>query len=198
MSVSALPQTASSGVWITSVTHTPPHPLDVHIDGIRARSNTAFAAVYHATVDDLASFAFAMVGDRRTAEDIVQQTFVELVKAAPKLKGDGRSLRSWLFRSVRFGCLDEYRRRSRNREVPHHSVPDISVEDDPLQNQLGPELETALSMLGSRQRAAVLLANVVGLTGEEIATVLGTTRRAAYSLVERGESRLREILGDDS
>ena len=180
------------------MTQTPPHPLDAHIDGIRARSNRAFAAVYEATVDDLASFAFGMVGDRRTAEDIVQQAFVELVKAGPHLKGGGRSLRSWLFRSVRFGCLDEYRRRSRSREVPHGSLPEIPVDDDPLSDRLGPELEAALASLSKRQRSAILLATVVGLSGEEIAQVLGTTRRAVYGLVERAEQRLREILGEET
>jgi RNA polymerase sigma-70 factor, ECF subfamily len=184
------------GVWPTSVIHTPPHPLDVHVDGIRARSNAAFTAVYEATADELASFAFGMVGDRRTAEDIVQQAFVELVRAAPKLKGDGRSLRAWLFRSVRFGCLDEYRRRSRHPEDPHDRLPEVPVDTDPLSHHLAPELEAALSQLSRRQRTAVLLSTVVGMSAEEIAGVLGTSRRAVYGLIERGEGRLRQLLGE--
>lgn len=179
---------------IAGVTRTAQHPLDAHVDGIRARSNQAFNAVYHATVDDLASFAFGMVGDRRTAEDIVQQAFMELVRAAPRLKGDGRSLRAWLFRAVRFGCLDEYRRRSRRPEAPHENLPEVLFEPDPLADHLEPELEAALDRLGRRQRVAVLLSSVVGLSADEIAAVLGTSRRAVYGLIERGEARLREIL----
>lgn len=173
------------------------HPLDRHVDGIRIRSNDAFAAVYAATVDDLASFAFGMVSDRRTAEDIVQQAFVELVKAAAGFRGDGHSLRAWLFRSVRYGCLDEYRRRSRHPEVPHDVVPEVSVEEEYLAGHLDPEIEAALGKLSKRQRAVVLLHNVVGLSGDEIAGVLGTSRRAVYGLIERGEARLRRTLGED-
>lgn len=184
------------GLAITRVTGTQPqpHPLDPYVAGIRARSNEAFRAVYQATVDDLASFAFGMVGDRRTAEDIVQQAFVELVKAGAGLRGDGRALRAWLFRAVRYGCLDEYRRRSRRPELPHGDVPDIVFDHEYLDSHLDPELEAALAGLSKRQRTAVLLFHLADLSGDEIARVLGTTRRAVYGLLERGEAKLREIL----
>lgn len=185
----------AEGVWISQVTSTEPHPLDRHMDGLRARSDDAFRAVYDLLADDLLSFAFGMVSDRKTAEDIVQQSFVELVKAAPKIKGDGRSLRAWLYRSVRFGCLDEYRRRSRRPERPTDELPETVSEDDPLEAHLAPELEAALSSLSRRHRTVVILRHVVGLSGEEIADVLETSRRAAYSTLHRAEENLRKALG---
>ena len=184
----------TKGVWITRLTETDPHPLDIHVEGIRNRSDEAFRAVYDAMADDLVSFAFAMLSDRRTAEDIVQQAFVELVKGAPKIKGDGRSLRSWLFKSVRFGCLDEYRRRSRRPEIPHADLPDTPVTPDPPANHLDPDLEDALGALSKRHRTVVLLRHVVGLSGEEIAEVIGTTRRAAYAVLNRAEAKLKAAL----
>lgn len=186
------------GVWISQVTPTDTHPLDRHMDGVRARSDEAFRHVYEHLVDDLVSFAFGMVSDRRTAEDIVQQSFVELVRGAPKIKGDGRSLRAWLFRSVRFGCLDEYRRRSRRPERPVDEVPEVAVEDDPLEAQLAPELEAALGELTRRHRTVVILRHVVGMSGEEIADVLKVSRRAAYSTLHRAEENLRRSMGATS
>ena len=182
------------GVWITGLTETVPHPLDSYVEGIRQRSDDAFRAVYSAIANDLVSFAFGMLSDRKTAEDVVQQAFVELVKAAPKIKGNGRSLRSWLYRSVRFGCLDEYRRRSRRPEIPHQTLPDIPVATDPLDAHLGPELEAALESLSKRHRTVVLLRHVVGLSGEEIAAVIGSTRRATYAVISRAEANLRTAL----
>ncbi|MCI0426249.1 MAG: RNA polymerase sigma factor [Actinobacteria bacterium] len=183
------------GVRISQLTDAGTHPLDVHVVGIRARSETAFRAVYDALVDDLVSFAYAMLNDRRTAEDVVQQTFVELVEVAHKIRGDGRSLRAWLFKSVRFGCLDEYRRRSRRPEIPHGSVPEAPMTHDPLADHLDPVLEQALKDLSSRQRTAIVLRHVVGLTPEEIAAIIGTTRKATYSVLARAEKSLRERLG---
>ncbi len=182
------------GVGISRVTEPDSHPLDRHVAGVRRRDEEAFAAVYNAVVDDLVSFAFGMVSDRQTAEDIVQQAFVELVKAAPKLKGSGSALRAWLFRATRFGCLDEYRRRSRRPEAPQETIPEPAFEPNYLENHLDPELERALSALTRRHRTLVLLRHVGGLGGDEIATVMKTTRRAAYSALARAESNLRLTL----
>ncbi len=184
----------AKGVWITGLNRSAPHPLDPHVEGVRRRSDGAFRAVYEETVDDLVSYAFGMLGDRGAAEDVVQQAFLELVRAAPKIRGDGRSLRAWLFRGVRYGCLDEYRRRSRRPEIPHEDPPEVSIDDDPLADRLDPELESALGKLSERHRAAVLLRHVVGLSGEEIASVFRITRKAAYALVARAEARLRAAL----
>ena len=195
----AIAARASWGLPISQVTSAETHPLDRYMDGLRARENESFRMVYEQTVDDLLSFAFGMVSDLKTAEDIVQQTFVELVKAAPKIRGGGRSLRSWLFRSVRFGCLDEYRRRSRRPEHPVESLPDLASDSTPdqLAFDLSPELETALAALSKRHRTAVVLRHVVGLSGEEIARVLGVSRKATYSIIERAEQKLRTELGFD-
>ena len=183
---------------MTGITKPAPHPLDAHIDGIRNRSDDAFRFVYENLVDDLASFAFGMLSDRRTAEDVVQQAFVELVKSASRFRGDGRALRAWLFKSVRYGCLDEYRRRSRRPEVPHETIPETLEESEYLTNHLDPHVESALMSLNKRQRSAVLLRHVAGLSGEEVARVLGVSRNAAYSTIARAESGLRAALGGGS
>ncbi len=185
----------TKGVTITPLTDTDSHPLDRHVDGVRGLSEEAFRAVYSALVDDLVSFAYGMVSDRRTAEDIVQQSFVELVRAAPKVRGGGRALKSWLYRSVRFGCLDEYRRRSRRREQPVDRLPEIPQDDDPLEAHLDPAIEDALGMLSKRQRTVILLRHVAGLSGAEIAEVIGSSRRAAYAVLSRAETKLRVLLG---
>ena len=183
------------GVWISQVTSTEPHPLDRQMDGLRDRSEDAFRVVYEHLADDLVSFAYGMVSDRRTAEDIVQQAFVELVKGAPKIKGDGRALKAWMYRAVRFGCLDEYRRRTRRPERPVESLPEVVVADESIEHHLEPELEAALGQLTKRHRTAVLLRHVVGMSGEEIASVLKVSRRAAYSTLHRAEENLRQALG---
>lgn len=184
-------------MWIKHLTEADPHPLDSYVEGIRNLSEEAFRAVYDALVDDLVSFAFGMVSDSRTAEDIVQQSFVELVAAATKFRGNGLSLRSWLFRSVRFGCLDEYRRRSRRPEIPHDEVPERSENIDPMDGRyLDPDLEQALESLSKRHRTVVLLRHVAGLSGEEIAGVIGSSRRAAYAVLGRAEANLRAALED--
>lgn len=169
--------------------------LDDWVDGIRRRSDAAFRAVYESMANDLASFAIGFLRDRKAAEDAVQQAFLELVKAAPTIEGNGRSLRAWLYRSVRFTCLDELRRRRRKpvdlgaRDEDH---PPVMV--DPTAHHLTPELEAALGALTDRQRSLVLLRHVVDLSPEEIAEVLEMSRTAVYAALSRAEQRLRALL----
>jgi RNA polymerase sigma-70 factor (ECF subfamily) len=144
--------------------------------------------VYEATVDGLASFAFGMLGNRAGAEDAVQQAFLELVTAASGFRGDGRSLRVWLYRSVRFTCLDELRRRARRPEHLTDRLPEQSEESIP---DVPPELEEALARLTGRQRSLLMLRHVAGLSPEDIARVTKSNRGAVYAALARAEKRLR-------
>lgn len=169
--------------------------LDEIMNGIRSRSETAFGTAYRHTADPLASFANGMVRDRQFAEDAVQQAFLELVQAAPTINGDGRSLRAWLFRSVRFTCLDEVRRKSRRPEHLTDVVPEVGVEPElPSGFDTDPELAAAMAQLTLGQRTALVLKHVVGMDGNEIADVVGGNRIAVYATIRRAEQRLRSLL----
>jgi len=166
--------------------------LDELVDGIRHRSEEAFSAVYSLTANGLASYANGMLRDRLAAEDAVQQAFLELTRAAPNLRGSGRSLRAWLYRSVRYTCLDEIRRRGRHPEVVTDAVPDIGYLDEI--EMPDPALHAALMELSERQRSLLLLRHVVGLHADAVATVMGTNRTAVYAATARAERRLRHLL----
>lgn len=165
---------------------------DELVDGVRERSDEAFSTVYRLLASDLVTFAHGMLHDRGAAEDAVQQAFLELARAAPQLTGDGRSLRAWLYRSVRFSCLDELRRRRRHPEDPTERLP-----DDPREGEISlpdPDLQAALLGLNERQRAIVVLRYVVGASVEDIARILDTNRTAVYAASARAERRLRNLL----
>ncbi len=166
--------------------------LDGLVDGVRRRSEEDFAALYDLTANGLASYAYGMLRDRLAAEDAVQQAFLELTRAAPALRGDGRSLRAWLYRSVRFTCLDEIRRRGRRPEVITEVVPDVGYHDE--LDLPDPALQAALLTLSERQRSLLMLRHVVGLPAAEVAKVLGTNRSAVYAATARAERRLRQLL----
>ena len=169
-------------------------PLDPLVPGVRERDDDAFTALYEAMAGSLLAFAGRMLRDRGAAEDAVQQAFLELARSADRFEGDGRSLRSWLYRSVRFGVLDEVRRRRRHPEDPHDRIPDQALGGD-FDDGMSPELEAALGRLSPRQRAIVLLRHVHGFDGAEIAEILGTNRAAVYAAGSRAEASLRRLLG---
>ncbi|MEN8041809.1 MAG: RNA polymerase sigma factor [Actinomycetota bacterium] len=164
---------------------------DELVDQIRERDEVAFSTVYQLLASDLLSFAVGMLRDRGAAEDAVQQSFLELARAAPTIRGDARSLRSWMYRSVRFSCLDEIRRRDRHPEQPVETLPEEGSLDDDL---LDPELRDALMDLPVRQRSIVVLRYVVGFSVSEIADIIGTTRAGVYASSTRAERQLKKSL----
>ena len=165
--------------------------LDELVDGIRNRSEKAFSAVYAQTADGLASYAYGMLRDRLAAEDAVQQAFLELTRSASTLRGDGRSLQAWLYRSVRYTCLDEIRRRSRRPEIVTDSLPEAGYLDE--LEPPDPALQAALLELSERQRSLLVLRHVVGLPADEVAKIMETNRTAVYAATARAEKRLRVV-----
>lgn len=173
--------------------------LDDLVAGLQAGDARAFRRCYELTADLLASIALGMLGDRQDAEDAVQDVFLALTRRATALRGDGRSLRAWLVRAVRNTAVDRLRARGRRREQPVAQLPERRDPDGFPSDlaELDPQLSRALGRLTDKQRTALLLRHVAGMSGHEIAEVLGSDRDAVYALVARAERALRRHLEGD-
>ena len=167
--------------------------LDELLAGVKDGAPAAFSELYNSMADSLNSFAYSLLGDKGAAEDAVQQAFLELVQAAQTITGDGRSLRAWMYKSVRFRCLDEQRRRSRRPETLVAEIPDSSS-TVPEFAGLEPAFEQALAELTPEQRSVLFLRHVVGLSGADVAKVVGSNRTAVFAMAARAERRLRRLL----
>ncbi len=172
----------------------PPPDLDHLVDGIRERSERAFSDLHRIMADGLVSYAYGTLRDRQAAEDAVQQAFLELARTSSSFRGDGRSLRSWLYRAVRFNCLDEVRRRARHPEQPTADLPDPPTTGIEPDLGIDPELDAAMAELTERQRSIIVLKHVLGFSGAEIAGIVGTNRAAVYAAAARAERHLRRSL----
>jgi RNA polymerase sigma-70 factor (ECF subfamily) len=151
----------------------------------------AFTELYELMAERLFRFAHRMLHDKGAAEDAVQHAYLELVRARPQLEAD-RSLEAWLFKSVRFTCLDEIRRRTRRPEIPSDQLPEERTDDVIV--LIDPELEKALATLTVEQREVLHLKHVEGYDGTEIAEIVGSSRAAVYAMAARAEARLKRAL----
>lgn len=151
----------------------------------------AFTELYERMAERLFRFAYRMLHDKGAAEDAVQHAYLELVRARPRLEED-RSLEAWLFKSVRFTCLDEIRRRSRRPEIPSDQLPEERTDDVIV--LIDPQLEKALAALTPEQQEVLHLRHVEGYDGAEIAEIVGSNRTAVYAMAARAEARLKKML----
>jgi RNA polymerase sigma factor (sigma-70 family) len=144
----------------------------------------------------LLGYAARMLGDRAEAEDVAQEAMLRLWRMAPDWRQGEAQVATWLYRVTSNLCLDRLRRHRPGTlddapEVPDDAPAALSrlIEADRTS-----ALERALALLPDRQRQAVVLRHLEGLTGPEIAAVMDIGVEAVESLVARGKRGLTALL----
>lgn len=136
--------------------------------------------------------AYRLTGIRAEAEDIAQEAMLRLWKIAPDWRQGEAQVSTWLYRVVANLCLDRLRRR---RSVAIDAIPEPvdarpGIEQRMLQQARADALQRALMALPDRQRQAVVLRHIEGLTNPEIAAIMQISVEAVESLTARGKRAL--------
>ena len=182
-----------------------------------------FAAGLERHRGELQAHCYRMLGSFEDSEDLVQETFLRAWRSRGSFGADGRSsLKAWLYRIATNACLDVLRRRPRRvmpPEVAAAADPEAPVpppEDlpwlQPYPDRLlapteeGPEAavvarETielgflaAIQHLPPRQRAVLILTQVLGWSAKDTASLLAVSVAAVNSALQRSRATLRERL----
>jgi RNA polymerase sigma-70 factor, ECF subfamily len=156
------------------------------------------------------TFLHRLVGERTRAEDLLQETWLKVVSAAPRWE-ERALFRTWLYSIARNLAVDEARRmsyrRSRSLDEPQGDRPpaaEVLPADGPEPDRgaesalLRPKLEAALASLPEEQREVFVLREYAGVPFQEIGEItgvpLGTVKsRMRYAL--EGLRRKLEELG---
>jgi RNA polymerase sigma-70 factor (ECF subfamily) len=187
------------------------------------RDEAAFAAAVEPHRAELQVHCYRMLGSFEDSEDLVQETFLRAWRKRATFGADGRlSVRAWLYRIATNACLDVLRTRPR-RVMPQQVAPagdpaapppppaDLPwlqpypdrliapAEDEP--GAVAVERETielaflaAIQHLPPRQRAVLILRDVVGTSAHDTASTLETSVVSVNSALQRARATLRERL----
>jgi RNA polymerase sigma-70 factor (ECF subfamily) len=158
-----------------------------------------------------------MLGSVHDAQDLVQETMMRAWRAYDRYDPDRASMRTWLHRIATNGCLTALEGRARRPlpsgvgpafedpgaafapglEVPWlQPIPDRVLGDEPEdpaelaveRNGLQLALVAALQLLSAKQRAALILRDVLGLPADEVAETLNTSTAAVNSALQRART----------
>ncbi|MGW5619675.1 sigma-70 family RNA polymerase sigma factor [Streptomyces olivaceus] len=162
---------------------------------------------------ELVRYCCRMLGSYAEAEDAAQQTLVRAWQNAGQFAGRS-SLRSWVYRIATNVCLDALasgRRRALPMDLPGPSggaaPPDAPVDSalwigplpggDPAASAVTGEsvrlaFVTALQHLPPKQRATLLLRDVLGFSAREVADLHGCTLASAHSALQRARATLAD------
>jgi RNA polymerase sigma-70 factor (ECF subfamily) len=164
---------------------------------------------------ELLAHCYRMLGSPQDAEDVVQETYLRAWRAYDRFE-ERSSVRTWLYRIATNACLNALRRGDRrtlpsglgagdarsDAEVPWlQPIPDALVtppSDDPATVVAAREgvrlaLVASLQYLPPRQRAVLMLREVLGWPAADVAEMLDTSVAAVKSTLQRARARLAEV-----
>jgi RNA polymerase sigma factor (sigma-70 family) len=158
-----------------------------------ARGDIAAARVLTARLGPrILGFATRMLSDRAEAEDVTQETMLRLWRVAPDWQAGQAQVSTWAFRVAANLCTDRLRKR---RPVALDTVaepPDAApgAVATMIAADRDAALQAALAALPDRQRQAVVLRHIEGLSNPEIAQIMDLGVEAVESLTARGKRAL--------
>ena len=161
--------------------------------------HAALALTQRVTPRVLAYASRLLSGDRAEAEDVAQETMLRLWKVAPDWRQGETKVTTWAYRVATNLCIDRQRSRGRKRQTALDDAPEVADAAPGAESRLQEAgrmaaLEAALAELPDRQRQAVVLRHLEGMTNPEIATILEIGVEAVESLTARGKRALAAIL----
>jgi RNA polymerase sigma-70 factor, ECF subfamily len=175
---------------------------------VKRGDTRAFTALVERYRQPVMNFVLRTLRDETEAEDLAQNVFVQIFKAAPRHQETAK-VSTWIFTIARNLCLNELRRRRRHPAEPLDPGPDDRETHAPLQvadhatpgptdtllrRELEQKVETAIAALPENQRTALLLCREEELSYEDIAAVLGCSVSATKSLIHRARETLKARL----
>jgi RNA polymerase sigma-70 factor (ECF subfamily) len=168
---------------------------------LKCGDKDALRRIYEKYEGDLVTLAGHLLHDPNTAEDVVQEVFISLVRTAPVLRLR-RTLRAYLATAVANRARDHYRKQSRARLVPIEDAGQVAAEGDgPVQiagdAELMHKLRAAVAELPYEQREVVMLRVHTGLKFREIAAHQNISIKTALSRYQYGLDRLRSRLNGE-
>lgn len=161
----------------------------------------ALAHLYDRYSGLLYTVAHKILGERREAEDLVHDVFLEAWRRAADFDAERGSVRAWLVLRLRSRALDRKKSAGYSRVDSHGTIPDSESQEVPLEDPLlAPDrtaVRRALALLPEDQRVVLMLSYYEGLScsmiAERLSTPIGTIKsRAAAAL-----AKLRVKMGQD-
>ena len=173
------------------------------VERLRKGDGRALDELFRRHRDTAYGIAYRLVGSREDALDVVQEAFIHVMRGIQTFRGQS-SFRTWLYRIVTHAALDYRRWRSlRTSETldvetmvePTASGPSQRTpQEEAAARDLRQAIDKALMNISEKNRAALVLFAIEGMSYKEIAEVLSISVGTVMSRIFNARQRLRELL----
>lgn len=166
---------------------------DILVARAKAGDETALEALYRAFETPVYNLARRILRNTEDAEDVLQETFLEVVRSIRNYRGEGH-LWGWIRQIAASKALMRIRR-EQVRATDELQDETMGRAAHPV--GAGIDLERAFDELTETSRAVVWMHDVEGYTHEEIAELMHKSVSFSKSQLARAHARLRRLLGSE-
>ncbi len=180
---------------------------ELSLPALRAGDRSEFARLVETYSDRIYRLALKILNDPQDAEDVLQDTFIKVLRALPSFEGRS-SLSTWLYRIAVNEALMLVRKRRPEAVSVEMEQDDGEGDTEPVEivdwccmpegDLLSAEargfLDKAIQSLTPALRAVFVLRDIEGLSVKEAADTLGLTEAAIKTRLLRARLKLREVL----
>lgn len=159
------------------------------------RDEGAFEQLVRRHTPALYAGALRATGSPETAQDVVQDAWLSAWLHLPGFRGQSQ-VRTWLVRIVTTKALNAMRRSQRTMPMEHAPEPTVPGPEHAAEHaERAAAVRAAVAALPARQREAVVLRDLEGLSYEQVAATLGGSVGSVKSALFRGRQALAVALG---
>jgi RNA polymerase sigma factor (sigma-70 family) len=164
---------------------------------VRSGRTAGLATLFERHHARIYGYCLRMTGNRSTAEDLVQDVFMKMLKYKATFKDDSE-LVPWMFGIARNACLGHFRKAAVDHLPATHAVDELAADeaDEPRDDQQSELVRQALLRLPAERREVLVLSRFEYKTYDEIARVLDCSVGAVKVRAHRAMKQLREIYLD--
>ena len=173
-------------------------PLEALIERAREGDGRAFDRLMLETQERVLGLAWRLLGSREDARDAAQEVYLRVFRHLNRFRA-GHDFHGWLYRITVNVCRDAARRRRRS---PSAAAPALEPACPPeaharlLDSERWSRLLEALASLPARERAALVLRDLEGLTSEQVARVLGSRPGTVRGQIASARLKIRKFCVD--
>jgi RNA polymerase sigma-70 factor (ECF subfamily) len=170
----------------------------------------AFEQLVERYQDRLIGFFYHLTGDRSTAEDLAQESFLRVYRARERYQASAR-FSTWLFRIAHNLASNQLRGQAKRRRdvsiAARNSDSGVGFQEHVLADrsalmptrqfaskEVQAHVQAALNCLGERQKMAILLHKFEGMSYDDIGGIMDLKADAVKSLLARARGKLRDAL----
>ncbi len=156
-----------------------------------------FSQLFDKHYKRLFKYAFKVLSEKEMSEELVQETFIKLWDTFENIKGDDRSIESYLIKTLKNKIIDHHRKKqTKKKHLNLYKLNTVFITAMDNQWELQKEIESIYASLPQKTAEIFKLSRNKGLTYPEIASVKNISIKTVESHISKALTVFRKKLLD--